>query len=1009
MSNAAKHRKKAAEFEQLKQFDRAIASYIQAIEESESAGEDVDVVLLNKVGDLTLRQGRVADAVTYYERAVEHYAASGLFNNAIALCNKILRSAPGRSNVYFTLGRICAKKGLRGDATRNFLEYATRMQQEGRVDEGMRALAEVADLMPELTEIRGLVEEHALRVGIALPRRKTPVSVPVTENERAVFRRDDKSKDLVFLDVGLSAHTTRNTPPLAPRIQTPIRSLTPSGLRGSAGHRKTDDKRPGVSRGYSSQVGPASLDAYLLFDPTRPGSVTPIDGLMAVPPASAPAVEPTADVARSQAPDPVNGVEAEALVGPVSEVHELVAETAKLVHEPAVEPFDEPVAEAIDEPVAEDIDEPVAEAIDEPVAGAIDELVEPVLHALDVPIVADEPDTVPVDESAMALADEPVTAMVEEPVSVIADEPPVGGVFDLEESGLDIESPLDTDVEALVPATLEPIEGLDMFGDFVGDTIAAMDGLTSELSDTDMPPIGDAAEPALTWLMPPDAIDPMDASNGLELIAEIGDTSGLHIDAISDLVIEDFDHVADDPHAIAVTGGRAGTPAYSLSVPRSLTPIEVSPIPELEAAIEAGAMTASLAESDASLVPSRPPFRLDPHDFILPGELPPLVVDDSFVTAGMHLDAAGNGPLGDEAMASAFDEEAFRGDEAPLVLPLGEPGQSDPAEAESDLALTAEAPTSETAAVTSVDMPDEVDEPGASSDSEFEDALRATIEAHRAISTTPSLPIAAVAAEANVVASSRRDDLRASVARTPQDWVLRRRLAEALFEAGEREGGLSELQAALSGFAQSGNLPAAVEIADELVGISPERIQYHQKRVELAVRLSDQQRLRVAYLDLADTLVRAGDDIRAHAVYARVLEIDPWDERARSALGSAAPPPPPRPHADDEFVNLAEWLREDEPGTTRMRMREPIVSGDEQADFDALLRHFKEGCRALWARRTMKATTIWGWRIRRWDCWMTPSRSSKKRFEVGGTDFRRTRLWGNVSWSSRDTRSRRPS
>jgi hypothetical protein len=31
MSNAAKHRKKAAEFEQLKQIDRAIAAYIKGL------------------------------------------------------------------------------------------------------------------------------------------------------------------------------------------------------------------------------------------------------------------------------------------------------------------------------------------------------------------------------------------------------------------------------------------------------------------------------------------------------------------------------------------------------------------------------------------------------------------------------------------------------------------------------------------------------------------------------------------------------------------------------------------------------------------------------------------------------------------------------------------------------------------------------------------------------------------------------------------------------------------
>ena len=132
---ATRLRKKAAEYEALKQFDRAIAFYVRAIELNEKESADVDVSLLNKVGDLTLRQGLVADAVTYYERAVEHYATAGLFNNAIALCNKILRNAPGRSNVYFTLGRICARKGLRNDATRNFLEYATRMQQEERLDE----------------------------------------------------------------------------------------------------------------------------------------------------------------------------------------------------------------------------------------------------------------------------------------------------------------------------------------------------------------------------------------------------------------------------------------------------------------------------------------------------------------------------------------------------------------------------------------------------------------------------------------------------------------------------------------------------------------------------------------------------------------------------------------------------------------------------------------------------------------------------------------------------------
>lgn len=580
MSNAAKHRKKAAEFEQLRQIDRAITLYARAIEESELAGEDVDVALLNKVGDLALRQGRVPDAITYYERAVEHYASSGLFNHAIALCNKILRNAPGRANVYFTLGRICARKGLRGDATRNFLEYATRVQQEGRVDEGMRALAEVADLMPELTEVRCLVDDHADRAGIVLPRRRTPSSASMAlSEERAPSTYRDKSQDLIFLEVDYDATVSRPTPVRSPRMP-PLVAIVPAFT-----------------------------------------------------------------------------------------------------------------------------------------------------------------------------VDEPSTAV---PVSL--------------------------------PAAL--------------DAAAAV-----------MPIIDDAPVAAL-----------------------------------------------------------------------------------------------------------RAPFRIDPHDFMLQGELPPLVLDDELVKAGIAA-------LGVSAASATVDSEPLAGG----------------AEI---------APAAAAAAVDVVDEPESLEDssddvvsaqgPGMPAD--------APVAEGRPVSVTPALPIAAVAAEATLVATSRRTALRAAVAKLPKDWLLRRRLAEALFEAGERDAGLAELEAAQHGLIGQGDLQSGADIADTLVQVVPERVAFHQKRVELSVRMQDQGRLRVAYLDLADALVRIGEESRARAVYTRVLEIDSSDGRAREALGSAASPPPPKPGSDANFVDLAEWLRDDDASAstrtrtrTRMRMREPAISGDEQSDFDALLRHFKEG------------------------------------------------------------------
>ena len=69
MSNIDKLKKKAAEFEQKKQFDKALEVYLQIIEQSEGQ-DDRDVTVYNRVGDLNLRLNKTDQAVNYYEQAV---------------------------------------------------------------------------------------------------------------------------------------------------------------------------------------------------------------------------------------------------------------------------------------------------------------------------------------------------------------------------------------------------------------------------------------------------------------------------------------------------------------------------------------------------------------------------------------------------------------------------------------------------------------------------------------------------------------------------------------------------------------------------------------------------------------------------------------------------------------------------------------------------------------------------------------------------------------------------
>ncbi len=157
MPDVAKLKKKAAELELKKQFDKALAVYVEILDSYAGTDEEVDVALYNRVGDIYLKQGNTADAVDYYEQAVDRYAESGFFNNAIALCNKILRNSPGRASIYYKLGKISAQKGFIGDAKVNFLEYADRMQKAGKIDEAFRALKEFADLCPDQDDIRLLL------------------------------------------------------------------------------------------------------------------------------------------------------------------------------------------------------------------------------------------------------------------------------------------------------------------------------------------------------------------------------------------------------------------------------------------------------------------------------------------------------------------------------------------------------------------------------------------------------------------------------------------------------------------------------------------------------------------------------------------------------------------------------------------------------------------------------------------------------------------------------------
>ncbi|HEX2219046.1 MAG TPA: tetratricopeptide repeat protein [Gemmatimonadales bacterium] len=158
--NLEKLKDTARKYEQKEDWRRAIEIYLKAIQQIESGQEtSPDLSLYNRVGDLYLKTNDTPAAVRSYERAVDLYADQGFFNNAIALCGKILRVNPGRTQTYLKLAQLHARKNVVIEAKRNLIEFLERMNALGQLDEAFGSVKEFADQFSGSQEIRLMLVE----------------------------------------------------------------------------------------------------------------------------------------------------------------------------------------------------------------------------------------------------------------------------------------------------------------------------------------------------------------------------------------------------------------------------------------------------------------------------------------------------------------------------------------------------------------------------------------------------------------------------------------------------------------------------------------------------------------------------------------------------------------------------------------------------------------------------------------------------------------------------------
>src|ERR1043166_8731919 len=199
----------------------AIEAWRDILKGQEEDGEaNPDLSIFNRIGDLYIKLRDPAQAADFYDQAVDKYAELGFHNNAIAMCNKVLRNAPARQSTYLKLAKLYAAKGFMAEAKQNFVEYAERMQKAGKIDHAFAALKEFTDISPESANLREMLSEHLKMYGNAPAGRPSSAraSTAAPKPPPQAGKEDDlgksgkrKTSSLVFLDLDAPRQSKGNT------------------------------------------------------------------------------------------------------------------------------------------------------------------------------------------------------------------------------------------------------------------------------------------------------------------------------------------------------------------------------------------------------------------------------------------------------------------------------------------------------------------------------------------------------------------------------------------------------------------------------------------------------------------------------------------------------------------------------------------------------------------------------------------------------------------------------
>ncbi len=206
MSKASQIRQKAQEYLGKGQIDKAILEYRRLI-----SIESKNPNLYNELGDIYLRASDKAQAVQNFEKAATIYEKVALYNNAVAVCKKILRVEPEKAGTIFRVAELRAKQKLEGDAVTFFSQYVEYVlaNPQDLLRRSQKDVERMLELMPSSEPIMAKAVEIYEQLGMRLRTAELCSKLSLIAQEKGDFKKQTLySRKVEELRSGLTPEET---------------------------------------------------------------------------------------------------------------------------------------------------------------------------------------------------------------------------------------------------------------------------------------------------------------------------------------------------------------------------------------------------------------------------------------------------------------------------------------------------------------------------------------------------------------------------------------------------------------------------------------------------------------------------------------------------------------------------------------------------------------------------------------------------------------------------------